>query len=109
MNTDTATNESDLVDHGHDDDHGLTFGAAIRVAIFLGAVTFLEVMTYFVDFGAVANPMLLVLMVIKFGVVVAYFMHLRFDNQLFTWLFVSGLILAVAVYVVMLSAFEFFA
>lgn len=92
----------------HDDgDHGLTFKNAINIAIFLAIVTFVEVLTYFWDFGAVAVPLLLVLMVVKFAVVVAYFMHLRFDNWLFTALFVTGVVLALAVYLITLATFEY--
>ena len=109
--TDAAVAESTADDHGHDDhdEHGLTFRNAINIAIFLAIVTFIEVLTYFWDFGDFAIPLLLVLMVIKFAVVVAYFMHLRFDNWLFTALFVTGVILALAVYLVTLTAFEYFA
>lgn len=112
MSTDTAVGDAGLAHDEHHEDHeehGLTFKNAINIAIILAVMTFIEVMTYFYDFGAVAVPLLLVLMVLKFGVVVAYFMHLRFDNWLFTALFVGGLVLAVCVYVAALSAFEFWA
>ena len=36
-----------------------------------------------------------------------FFMHLRFDNKLLSWVFVAGLVLAVAVYIVMLTTFEY--
>lgn len=110
--------ESAVADHadetsshdGHDEhEHGLTFRNAINIAIFLAIVTFVEVLTYFYDFGDVAVPLLIVLMIVKFGTVVAYFMHLRFDNWMFTALFVGGLVLAVAVYIATLTAFEYFA
>jgi cytochrome c oxidase subunit 4 len=111
MSTDTAVADAGIHEGDHDDhdheDHGLTFQNAIKIAIFLALVTLVEVLTYFWDFGDVAVPLLIVLMVIKFGVVVAYFMHLRFENVLFTALFVAGLVLAVAVYLAMLTAFEF--
>lgn len=111
MNTDTAVSESesDADIENHDEEHGLTFVAAIKIAVLLAVLTGIEVLTYFIDFGDVATPMLLVLMVLKFGIVVAYFMHLRFDNWLFTALFVVGLGLAVAVYIAALSTFQFFA
>jgi cytochrome c oxidase subunit 4 len=51
--------------------------------------------------------MLLVLMGVKFWVVASYFMHLRFDNVLLTRVFYAGLILAVAVYIAVLSAMNF--
>ena len=48
------------------------------------------------------------MMVVKFAIVAGYFMHLRFDSNLFTRLFVSGLLLAISVYVAMLATFHFF-
>jgi cytochrome c oxidase subunit 4 len=79
----------------------------VKVALLLGVLTAVEVLTYFVDFGELAIPVLLGLMVVKFAIVVAYFMHLRFDNSLFTKLFVTGIILAVAVYMVVFLTFAF--
>jgi cytochrome c oxidase subunit 4 len=35
-------------------------------------------------------------------------MHLKFDNKLFSYMFYSGLILAITVYVGALSTFKFF-
>jgi caa(3)-type oxidase subunit IV len=80
----------------------------VYVALILALFTGLEVSTYFVDFGKAHIPLLLVLMVIKFGTVAAYFMHLKFDSGLFTRMFVAGVCFAVGVYIVMLSAFKFF-
>ncbi|WP_419842363.1 cytochrome C oxidase subunit IV family protein [Candidatus Poriferisodalis sp.] len=85
----------------HGQEHGLSDFGYIKVALLLGVLTAAEVLTYFVDTGPVEVPALLILMVVKFEIVVAYFMHLRFDNRLFTWLFVGGLVLAVAVYAAM--------
>ncbi|WP_419551283.1 cytochrome C oxidase subunit IV family protein [Candidatus Poriferisodalis sp.] len=96
-------------DHGEHDDHehGLSDFGYIKVALLLAVLTAAEVMTYFVDFGPVEVPGLLILMVAKFWIVVAYFMHLRFDNKLFTWLFVGGLVLAVAVYAAFATSMVF--
>ena len=49
---------------------------------------------YYLDLGKLFLPTLLVLMAIKFVTVVSLFMHLRFDNKIFSWLFYSGLFLA---------------
>jgi hypothetical protein len=46
-------------------------------------------------------------MIIKFGFVAAFFMHLKFDSGLFTRMFVAGIAFAVGVYGVMLTAFRF--
>ena len=80
----------------------------IQIAIILAAITVVEVLTYFVDFGPFQTPALLIMMVVKFAMVAMFFMHLKFDNKLFSWVFVAGLVLAVVVYVAMLLTFEFF-
>jgi cytochrome c oxidase subunit 4 len=80
----------------------------VQVAIVLALVTALEVATYFVKMpGEVLIPALMVMMVFKFFYVAAWFMHLRFDSPLFTKFFVTGLVLATAVYGVTLTVFEF--
>jgi cytochrome c oxidase subunit 4 len=89
-------------EHAHPSD--LTY---IYVALFLAALTALEVSTYFIDFGGLHVPLLLVLMTIKFGFVVAYFMHLKFDSKLFRRLFITGLATALAVYLAALTMFHF--
>jgi cytochrome c oxidase subunit 4 len=35
-------------------------------------------------------------------------MHLKFDNRVFTWLFYTGLFLAIGVYCTALATFHFF-
>lgn len=111
MSTDTAlagpTVSGEVVETQHDE-HGLTFGAAVKLAIFLALVTGLETLTYFVDFGAIAHPLIIILMVVKFATVVAYFMHLRFDNWLFTLLFMIGIVMSLAVYLAFMVTMQFF-
>jgi cytochrome c oxidase subunit 4 len=79
----------------------------IVVALILGLFTAIEVLTYFVDFKWAAVPTLIGLMIIKFVMVVLYFMHLRFDSPVFMRLFVTGLTLAISVYAMMFAAFQF--
>ena len=45
------------------------------------------------------NGVLGVMAIVKFVIVAAYFMHLKFDNRIVRRLFVTGLVLAVLVYV----------
>ena len=83
----------------------------VLTALFLGAVTVVEVMTYawpdlFLWNGNLKVAVLLILMAVKFFTVAYIFMHLRFDKPILTRLFYSGLILAVAVYVAVLSMFR---
>ncbi len=92
----------------HGEGHGASDKQYIVIAIILAVLTAIEVSTYYVDFGPLFLPTLLVLMIVKFVIVVSYFMHLKFDNKLFSYLFYSGLLLAIAVYVGALATFKFF-
>ena len=75
----------------------------------LGVLTALEVSTYFVEDASTTLlvAFLFPLMIIKFGMVCAFFMHLRYDNPIFRRAFVFGLVLAVVVYLIALSAMDF--
>src|SRR5437870_13684208 len=77
----------------------------IKVAVILAVVTAAEVGVYYVSAlsHSVLAAMLLVMMVFKFSLVVLWFMHLRFDSKLFRRLFVTGIILAIAVYTIALA------
>jgi hypothetical protein len=83
----------------------------VLTALFLGAITVVEVMTYVSpDFilwrGNMVVVVLLLLMSVKFFTVAYIFMHLRFDKKILTYFFYSGLVLAVLVYVAVLSMFR---
>jgi cytochrome c oxidase subunit 4 len=87
--------------------HGGSDALYIQIFFILFALTAAEVSTYFFDVGASEVPVLITLMVVKFALVVMFFMHLRFDHKLFSWVFVSGLVLAVIVYMIMLTTFSY--
>jgi cytochrome c oxidase subunit 4 len=99
---------STATENSHDQEHGLTDAGYIKIALILAALTALEVSTYYVDFGPLFMPTLMILMVVKFVMVVSYFMHLKFDNKLFSLMFYIGLFLALACYFAMLATFKFF-
>jgi len=80
----------------------------VKVAAILAAITALETSTYWVDFGAFFLPTLLILMSIKFVMVASLFMHLKGDSKVFSYLFYTGLILAILVYMAFLATFRFF-
>ena len=89
-------------------EHGMSTAGYVRIALILAVITGLEVSTYYVDFGPFFMPALLIMMAAKFFVVASYFMHLKFDNKIFSWMFYAGLFLAIGVYVAALSTFKFF-
>jgi cytochrome c oxidase subunit IV len=81
----------------------------IKVALVLGVLTAVEVSTYYWEKAStgVLVAVLFPLMIIKFGVVIAYFMHLRYDNPLFRRVFLFGLLLAVVVYLIYMTTLQF--
>ncbi len=75
-----------------------------RIGFVLAVVTGIEVAIYYMGISHdLLVGMLLVLSALKFSLVVLWFMHLRFDNRLFSQLFVAGFILALSVFLVALS------
>jgi len=85
--------------------------AYVKVAVILAVATAIEVGLYYVTDDMPAPlyiALLMFFMVFKFAMVVLWFMHLRFDSLLFRRLFVAGLLLAVAVYLVVLFTFGVF-
>ncbi len=71
----------------------------VQIAIILAVLTAIEVALYFAPvIRGVVVPALLFLTVVKFVLVVAWFMHLRFDHRLFRRVFMVGLSLALAVF-----------
>ena len=104
--SEAATHEAvveEATEHAHPGD-----AEYVKIALILALLTALEVSTYFIDFGVLMVPTLIVLMVVKFAMVALWFMHLRFDSRLFRRVFVFGLGLAVTVYIAALATFQYF-
>ena len=97
--------DADSYGEGH---HGATDRQYILIALILAVMTAAEVTLSYVDVGPIFLPALLILMVAKFLTVVSFFMHLKFDNKIFSFMFYLGLILAVGVYSAALATFHFF-
>jgi len=108
--SDTVTAAADTgEDHSHTHPSDWAY---IKIALILGVLTGLETFTYFetvLDWGDFLIPSLIFMMVIKFWLVATWFMHLKFDSSIFSRMFMGGLVLAVGVYVIALSTFEFWA
>lgn len=108
-----AVTEDKMVDSLYRDPHAHEHPSDrsyVMIALVLAVLTAVEIFLFVIedDIAATINKLALIgLMIIKFYIVGAYFMHLKFDNPLLTQLFVAGLVLAVVVYFIMLSAFEF--
>ncbi len=73
------------------------------IALFLAVVTAVEVAVPYIEaLDPVRVPLLIVLAIIKFGTVVAFFMHLRYDKKLYRTLFLFGVIGVVPLFLVVL-------
>ena len=67
----------------------------------LGSITAVEVaVSYLKGLGDAGAPLLLILAAAKFFLVASYFMHLKFDTPVLRRIFVTGIVLAITVYVV---------
>ncbi len=83
-----------------------TTGTYLRVAAILVMITIIEVGVFYVPaFQAVLVPVLLALSAVKFALVVMFYMHLKFDNKFFVFLFGGPLLLALAVVISLLFIF----
>lgn len=75
-----------------------------QIGAVLAVITLLEVSMYYLGVGRTVLVLaLLVMSALKFSLVVLWFMHLKFDNRLFSGMFILGLLLAFAVFLVALS------
>lgn len=80
----------------------------VKVAVILAVVTAGEVaLIYVAAWEQYFRPILSVMMAVKFFLVAAYFMHLKFDSKVFRRFFVLGIVLAIAVFAIVLWTFTF--
>jgi len=78
-----------------------------KIAAILCAITAVEFICYYMQaLRGVLVPLLLVLSGIKFALVVMFYMHLKFDHNVFTRLLLVGLFLGVGVVVSLLVLFN---
>ena len=105
----------------HETEHGggghPTLGQYIFIAILLFAITIVE-FVIIMDFpgeaekvigDALGEPsttiLLFLLSGIKFAIVILFYMHLKFDNKFFFWVFIAGMVLAVMVGLALIGLF----
>ena len=84
--------------HGEHDDHEAhaSVGFYWMIGGILAILTAMEVAAFYMgeQLGSFEVPFLLILSAAKFALVVMFFMHLKFDSAVFTWVFLAGLVLA---------------
>ena len=85
-------------DGAHDDKHPSAL-EYVQIGVILAIITASEVALYYVDMNfTLLVALLMTLSVVKFAMVVLWFMHLKFDASLFSILFAGGLALAFVVF-----------
>ena len=99
-------NQSNHIDESDSQPEPMTY---FKVAMALVFLTALEILVFYFDWlGYGIIPVLAVLSIGKFAIVVMYYMHLKFDSKLFTYVFMAGLILAVVVILWLMALFGWF-
>jgi cytochrome c oxidase subunit IV len=81
----------------------------VGIAIILSVVTAVEIAIVYVPFlRPILTALLLILGAAKFFLVVAFYMHLRFDSKLYTTLFFLGMAFAVAILLALVVLYYLF-
>ena len=73
----------------------------IQIALFLGALTAIEVVLFYLEdtIGAgITRPTLILLSALKFVIVIGWYMHARFEKAMIRGFFTAGFVLAGALY-----------
>jgi len=82
----------------------------VQIAVLLAFMTVIEVALYYLEqstdafTGPMAAPLLILLAVMKFVIVVGWFMHLRFEKSLVSKFFTTGFVAAMVLYAAVLFA-----
>ena len=84
-----------------------TWSTYWKVAVFLTAITVVEVWIYYTPFkeSSLFAPVLLIMSAVKFAIVVLFYMHLKYDHKLFKALFTGPLMIAMSTLVALLFLF----
>ena len=102
-----STPTQSLPEQHHEQRHP-TFMQYVTIAIVLFVITIVEFLIILPeDWQGQAWTLapLIILSCIKFAIVIMFYMHLKFDNQLFSWIFLAGLGLGLAVVIAVLGLF----
>ena len=104
---DDALNTAVEAGHSTEDDGHPTVATYIKIAIILALITLIEVGVFYLNFDRTLFIIVFLLMSgVKFAIVIMFYMHLKFDNILFSRLFIGGLALAAAALFALLGLFQ---
>ncbi len=81
----------------------------VQIAVILAVLTGVEVGLYYIEQAGVSSrivyPTLIVLAALKFVIVVAFYMHVRYEKSLIARFFTVGFVGALMLYTVVLGTF----
>ena len=78
----------------------------LAIAIVLTVITAVEVAVFYIpQMKPALGPTLLTLSAVKFSLVAMFYMHLKFDHRLFSWLFVVPMIVIALIIIALLRLF----
>ncbi len=81
--------------NNHEEEHHIvSYAANLKIWVVLLVLTWLTITVAYLDFGNLAVAVALLIATFKAGVVLTYYMHLKFDSKLLTIL----LLITVAVF-----------
>ena len=103
-----------MADHGAtaghaNEEHHPTWSTYWKVALILTIITAVEVSAYYIpawETSWVYVPSMLIMSAFKFGIVVMYYMHLKYDHRLFRSLFTGPLLIAILTLIGLLFLFS---
>ena len=82
---------SNHADHDHSN-HAVPFWLLATIGATLMVMTFITVVVAGIDLGAVNLAVALIIATFKASLVCLYFMHLRWDNPLYAFIFIFALV-----------------
>ena len=93
----------------HEGGHHPTWQTYVKIGVLLTIITAVEVSAYYIPAWETSRayvPSMLILSGIKFIMVVAFYMHLKYDHKIFRALFTGPLILAMLTIIGLLFLFS---
>jgi caa(3)-type oxidase subunit IV len=74
----------------------------LSIFILLAVFTLVETLASYLQQTAIKFPVLIALSLVKAVLVLLYFMHLKFDSRIFSYLFIAGCVLSIPLILIML-------
>ena len=74
----------------------------LGIFILLAVLTLVETLVSYLQQAAIKFPVLIALSLVKAVLVSLYFMHLKFDSRIFSYLFIAGCLLSIPLILVVL-------